>query len=68
MYFKYHTFIKDFELNRLQRAMRLWATENLAGKKEKNDESSTKRRIISKKVNRINHHIGNLLFNKGGQY
>ncbi|CAG8747298.1 14301_t:CDS:1, partial [Funneliformis caledonium] len=71
VYFKYHTFIKDFELNPLQRAMRLWATGHLAGKKGKNDQiydSSTKRRIIRKKVNKINHHIGNLLFNKGGQY
>ncbi|CAI2176944.1 5845_t:CDS:1 [Funneliformis geosporum] len=64
--------MKDFELNPLQRAMRLWVTLYLADLRDKNDyyiyESLSRREIISKKVDTLNHHIGNLLFNKGGQY
>ncbi len=78
VYFKYHTYIKEFELNPLIKAMRLWTSEYLFGitngkyymykPKRKGRRSGPNRRKISKRVDKINHHIGNLFFNKGGQY
>ncbi|GBB98508.1 hypothetical protein RclHR1_03250002 [Rhizophagus clarus] len=59
-YFKYHTLIKEFELNPLQKGIRLWVTYHLSQK--------LTRRSISRRVLKINKYIGNLLFDKENQY
>ncbi|CAG8615774.1 16926_t:CDS:2 [Funneliformis caledonium] len=59
-FFKYHTYIKEFELNPLQRAMELWTSANLL--KEPNDSRSIRRTF------NFNHYIGNLLFSKENKY
>ncbi|CAB4491514.1 hypothetical protein RhiirA5_495579 [Rhizophagus irregularis] len=59
-YFKYHTLIKEFDLNPLQRGIRLWTSSHLTQK--------LTRRSISRRVFKINKYIGNLLFDKENQY
>ncbi|CAG8474263.1 12694_t:CDS:2 [Funneliformis mosseae] len=66
-YFKYHTFIKEFELNTLQKAMRIWISIHLSNRNDLFRMSSERSRV-SKLVFMINKCIGDLFFNKGGQY
>ncbi|GBC53963.2 hypothetical protein GLOIN_2v1782257 [Rhizophagus irregularis DAOM 181602=DAOM 197198] len=49
-YFKYHTLIKEFDLNPLQRGIRLWTSSHLTQK--------LTRRSISRRVFKINKYIG----------
>jgi hypothetical protein len=60
IYFKYHTLIKEFELNPLQRGIRLWTSNHLSQK--------LTRRSISRRVFKLNKYIGNLLFDKENHY
>ncbi len=60
-YFKYHTFIKEFELNPLQRGMRLWTSEYLLRLGDQSKTSSGRR--VSRRVIKINKYISKLLFN-----
>ncbi|GES97898.1 hypothetical protein GLOIN_2v1883823 [Rhizophagus clarus] len=64
-YFKYHSFIKEFELNPLQKGMRLWISKYIT-KTKMNGSQSTRR--VKKSVIIINQYIGKLLFNQDNQY
>ncbi|CAG8497981.1 15799_t:CDS:2 [Funneliformis mosseae] len=71
-YFNYQTFIKEFELNPLQKAMRFWTSRNFSSGNDlpRNGQSRVLSggRRVSKRVFYINKYIGDLFFNKGGQY
>ncbi|GBB83352.1 hypothetical protein RclHR1_10080005 [Rhizophagus clarus] len=63
-YFKYHSFIKEFELNSLLKGMRLWISKYIT-KTEINESSSTR---VKDSVITINQFIGKLFFNADNQY
>ncbi|RIA89032.1 hypothetical protein C1645_825466 [Glomus cerebriforme] len=60
VYFKYHTLIKEFELNPLQKGIRLWSSRYLSKK--------LTRRSVSRRVIKLNKYIGDLLFDQENQY
>src|SRR4051794_7267607 len=62
-YFNYHTLIREFELNPLQRGMRLWTSKYLD---DQSRMSSGKR--VSKRVVVINKYIGELFFSNRNRY
>ncbi|CAG8517459.1 15981_t:CDS:2 [Funneliformis mosseae] len=65
-YFDYHTLIKEFELNPLQKGLRLWTLKYLSKQNETFLISCDKK--IRKKVVKINKYIGELFFSKRNQY
>jgi hypothetical protein len=64
-YFKYHNFIKEFELNPIQKGMRLWTTKYTA-KTRANGTPSPNR--VKNSVVILNQLIGKLLFNEENQF
>ncbi|CAI2174559.1 13212_t:CDS:2, partial [Funneliformis geosporum] len=66
-YFDYHTLIKEFELNPLQRGLRLWNLKYLSKHNEKAFQISCDKKL-RKKVVKLNKYIGELFFSKRNQF